>query len=88
LGAGVLAGRLTRCLTSPTEGHTSTPKGDHGTPGTSTYQVNTRQPALTGRKLPGAPAGYDPTPITDPVLAVSPQVGVSGLASGRGDVAP
>ena len=89
LGAGVLAGRLTRGLTAPTDDHTTDDRqGDPGTPSTSAYQVTTGQPALTGGELPGAPVGYDPIPVTDPVLAVSPPVGLSGLASGRGDLAP
>ena len=88
LGAGVLAGRLTRGLTAPTTDHTTDAQGDPGTPGTSTRQVTTGRPALTGGDLPGAPVGYDPTPITGPVLAVSPPVGLGGLASGRGDLAP
>ena len=92
LGAGVLAGRLTRGLTAPTDDHTPDPRdsgsGRAGHPGTSAYQVTTGQPALTGGELPGAPVGYDPDPITDPVLAVSPPVGLGGLASGRGDLAP
>ena len=87
LGAGVLAGRLTRGLTAPTTDHTTGTQGDPGTPSTSAYQVTTGQPALTGGVLPGAPVGYDRTPITDPVFAASPPVGVSGQASGRG-VAP
>ena len=85
LGAGVLAGRLTRGLTAPTTDHTTDAQGN---PSTSAYQVTTGQSPLTGGVLPGAPVGYDPTPITDPVLAGSPPVGVSGLASGRGDLAP
>jgi hypothetical protein len=87
LGAGVLAGRLTRGLTAPTTDHTTGTQGDPGTPSTSAYQVTTGQPALTGGVLPDAPVGYDRTPITDPVFAASPPVGVSGQASGRG-VAP
>src|SRR6478609_1169897 len=78
LGAGVLAGRLTRGLTAPSTDHTTGTQGDPGTPSTSAYQVTTGQPALTGGVLPGAPVGYDRTPITDPVFAVSPPVGVSG----------
>ena len=94
LGAGVLAGRLTRGLTAPTDDHTPDPKGDPDTPSTSAYQVTTGQPALTGQpaftggELPGAPVGYDPVPVTGPVLAGSPPAGVSGLAGGRGDLAP
>ncbi len=85
LGAGVLAGRLTRGLTAPSTGHTTDTQGD---PSSSAYPVTTRQSALTGGELPGAPVGYEPVPVTDPVLAVSPPLGVSGLASGRGDLAP
>jgi hypothetical protein len=85
LGAGVLAGRLTRGLTAPTTDHTPDP---HRDPSTPAYQVTTGQPALTGGDLPGAHVGYDPVPVTGPVLAVSPPVGVSGLTSGRGDLAP
>ena len=85
LGAGVLAGRLTRGLTAPTDNHTPDPKG---IPDTSAHQVTTGQSARTGGELPGAPVGYDTVPVTDPVLAVSPPLGVGGLASGRGDLAP
>jgi hypothetical protein len=85
LGAGVLAGRLTRGLTAPTTDRTPDP---HRDPSTSAYQVTTGQPVLTGGALPGSPVVDDPTPVTGPVLAVSPPVGVSGLASGRGDLAP
>ena len=46
------------------------------------------RPVLTGSELRGAPVGYDPVPVTGPVLAVSPPVGLSALASGRGDLAP
>jgi len=88
LGAGVLAGRLTRGLTAPADDHTTDTQGDPSTPSTSASQVTTGQPALTGGELPGNSAGYDPTPITDPALAVSQPVGVSGLANGRGDLAP
>ena len=61
LGAGVLAGRLTRGLTASTDGHVPAARDEPGvpaerdTPGTSAYQVTTGQPALTGGEKPGTP---------------------------------
>ena len=84
LGAGVLAGRLTRGLTAPTDDTTTgRPATGTATPGTSTYQVGTGRPALTGADLPGSPSGYDPAPVIDPLLPVPPPVaglGTTGCA--------
>src|SRR6476661_8041730 len=66
LGAGVLAGRLTRGLTAPTDNHTPDTSGNHGAPGTSTSQVGTGRRDLTDVELPGAAPGYRTDPITDP----------------------
>ncbi len=93
LGAGVLAGRLTRGLTAPTDDHTADRQDALGipapaTPTISTDQMTTGRQVLTGSELPGTPSGNDPVPVTDPVLAVSPPLGLNALASGRGDLAP
>ena len=87
LGAGVLAGRLTRGLTAPTD----------ETPATSPVtappvQVGTGRQALTGAELPTAATGYNPYPVTDPLLPVTPPItgpGVTGaFGTPRGDLAP
>jgi uncharacterized protein YjbJ (UPF0337 family) len=92
LGAGVLAGRLTRGLTAPTDNHTPDTSGNHGAPGTSTSQVGTGRRDLTDVELPGAAPGYRTDPITDPLIPVTPPVagpGTIGAPGGaRGYVAP
>jgi hypothetical protein len=87
LGAGVLAGRLSRGLTAPDDDDTQ------GTPGTSTYQVGSGRHTLGGTEIPGGATGYDPRPVIDPVFPASPPT-TSGLGSTgalgdpRGVVAP
>jgi len=92
LGAGVLAGRLTRGLTAPTDNHTPDTSGNHGAPGTSTSQVGTGRRDLTDVELPGAAPGYRTDPITDPLIPVTPPAagpGTIGAPGGaRGYVAP
>ncbi len=92
LGAGVLAGRLTRGLTAPTDNHTPDTSGNHGAPGTSTSQVGTGRRDLTDVELPGAAPGYGADPITDPLIPVTPPAagpGTIGAPGGaRGYVAP
>ncbi len=95
LGAGVLAGRLTRGLTAPTEDAapalnpaTTTPPG----------QVGTGRHAITGG-IPSGATGFDPVtgpvlppPFTDPAVPASaPVAGIGGtgtLGEQRGVVAP
>lgn len=92
LGAGVLAGRLTRGLTAPTDNDTPDHPDTHGAPGTSTYQVGAGRHPLPGTELPGGTPGYDPTPVIDPVFPASLPVsglGTTGaLGDPRGVVAP
>jgi uncharacterized protein YjbJ (UPF0337 family) len=89
LGAGVLAGRLTRGLTAPTDNETP---GKQDAVGTSTYQVGTGRHTLTQVELPYATSGYIPDPISDPLMPVAPPVigpGTIGTPSAaRGDLAP
>jgi hypothetical protein len=73
LGAGVLAGRLTRGLTAPTENNTRTSTAPV-TPATSAYPVGRGQDALTGGETPVAPVGYDPRPVTGPGVPLRPPV--------------
>ena len=87
LGAGVVAGRLTRGLTASTDGNSSVGTANLGTPNTSAYPIDTGRP-LTGTDPAGIPSGYEPTSIGDPVLPVSAPLGVGALAAGRGDLAP
>jgi hypothetical protein len=91
LGAGVLAGRLTRGLTAPAAHNTQTP-ATTAHPATPPYQAGTGQPALTGGLPTGAPLGYDPVPVTDPIIAVPPPLtgngGTGTLGGPRGVVAP
>jgi hypothetical protein len=92
LGAGVLAGRLTRGLTAPAEGDASTPAT------TSPRLVGTGQPALTDGQPYGV-TGFDLDPVnpasqpfTDPNLPAAPPATVFGgngtLGGPRGGVAP
>ena len=87
LGAGVVAGRLTRGLTAPGDGNSSAGSADLGTPSTSGYPVGADRP-LIGSELAGVPVGYQSTPIGDGVLPGSGPVGVGALAGGRGDLVP
>jgi hypothetical protein len=92
LGAGVLAGRLTRGLTASTEDVVPTP------PPTAPRQVDSGRPVLTGAESFGTTGyGRDPVipvaqPFTDPNLPAAPRasgVGGTGAFGGpRGDVAP
>jgi hypothetical protein len=87
LGAGVVAGRLTRGLTASSDDNSSAGTANLGTPSTSAYPVDTGR-SLTGSDPVGIPSGYERTPIGDPVLPVSAPLGVGALAGGRGDLAP
>jgi len=91
LGAGVLAGRLTRGLTAPAADNTQAPTPP-AHPGTPPYQVGAGQHALTGGLPAGAPLGYDPVPVADPIVAVPPPVtgngGTGTLGGPAGVVAP
>src|SRR6478735_8569011 len=84
LGAGVLAGRLTRGLTAPTDNHTPDTSGNHGAPGTSTSQVGTGRRDLTDVELPGAAPGYRTDPITDPLIPVTPPAAGPGTIGAPG----
>ena len=91
LGAGVLAGRLTRGLTAPTEDTTpasgSGPAATH--PSTSTYPAGAGQPALPGTDRPGTVPVFDPIPVTPPPPPLGTGPGAIGTVGGpRGDVAP
>ena len=89
LGAGVLAGRLTRGLTAPTGNTTlgSRPAATH--PRTSTHPVGAGQPALPGTDRPGIVPVYDPIPITPPPPPLGAGPGAIGAVDGRrGDLAP
>ena len=92
LGAGVLAGRLTRGLTAPSGDDTTDRPAASTTPTTPTYQVGTGRQALTGAELPTAALGYNPYPVTEPLIPVTPPItgpGVTGaFGSPRGDLAP
>jgi len=87
LGAGVVAGRLTRGLTASSDSDSSVGTANLGTPSTPAYPVGTGRP-LTGSETAAIPSGYEPAPIGDPVLPVSAPLGVGALAAGRGDLAP
>ena len=90
LGAGVLAGRLTRGLTAPAADNTQAPTPP-AHPGTPPYQVGAGQHALAGG-LPTAPLGYDSVPVADPIVAVPPpgtgNGGTGTLGGPAGVVAP
>jgi uncharacterized protein YjbJ (UPF0337 family) len=92
LGAGVLAGRLTRGLTAPTDNDTPDTPGKQDTLGTSTYQDGTGRHTFTDVELPGAAPGYGADPITDPLLPATPPIGGPGTigppSAPRGDLAP
>jgi uncharacterized protein YjbJ (UPF0337 family) len=88
LGAGVLAGRLTRGLTAPAADNTQAPTTT-AHPATPQYQVGAGQHSLTGGLPIGAPRGYDPVPVADPILAVPPPItgnGGTGKHGGPRDV--
>jgi len=92
LGAGVLAGRLTRGLTAPADNDTPDTSGTQDALGTSTYQVGTGRHTLTQVEPPYTERGYIPDPVTDPLLPATPPVigpGTIGAPSAaRGDLAP
>jgi len=98
LGAGVLAGRLTRGLTAPSDDDNT----DAATAPTTTnpaYQVGTGRQPLAGTELPPTPVTYDPTLVTGPEATsglggarVTPPLSGPGAIGGsggtRGDLAP
>jgi hypothetical protein len=89
LGAGVLAGRLTRGLTAPTGNATPTYRPPATHPDTATHPVTVGQPALPGTDRPGTTPDYDPIPITPPPPPLGTGPGAIGAVnSRRGDVAP
>lgn len=94
LGAGVLAGRLTRGLTAPSADDTPDSAAARTTPNSPADQVSAGRRALTGAGLPIAAAGYgyEPAPVTDPLVPVTPPLtgfGPAGAQDGpRGDLAP
>ena len=86
LGAGVLAGRLTRGLTASSDEPEAQPEMSPS-PGLTTG----RQGLIAG-EAPFAATGYDPAPVSDPTLGVPPAVSGLGnagvLGDARGGVAP
>ena len=86
LGAGVLAGRLTRGLTAPTDEPAA------AGPAGSRSGLTTGRQALIAGEAPFAATGYDPRPISDPTLGVPPAANGLGnagvLGDARGGVAP
>ena len=82
LGAGVLAGRLTRGLTAPAEDTTPT------RPPAPAGQVGAGRRAITGG-IPAGATGFDPDPTTGPVLPpppfTDPAVPASAPVAGVGD---
>src|SRR6478609_2736286 len=82
LGAGVLAGRLTRGLTAPAEDTTPT------RPPAPAGQVGAGRRAITGG-IPAGATGFDPDPTTGPVLppppSTDPAVPTSAPVAGVGD---
>ena len=93
LGAGVVAGRLTRGLTASSDDATTGSRPPTANPGTpTTYQVSAGQPALTGTGLTGTVSGFGAAPVNNPALPVSPLVPEVGtrapLGGPRGDLAP
>src|SRR6478736_3328408 len=92
LGAGVLAGRLTRGLTasSATTAAGARPPGTRHQ--TANYRVSTGQSVLPGTDLHDGTPLYDPVPVTTAVPVIpAPIVGVGdsdALSGRRGDLAP
>jgi len=80
LGAGVLAGRLTRGLSAPSNDDTPDTATAFAPPN-SAHQVANGRLAQTGAELPAAPVGYDPTLVTGPGA-------IGGLGTVRGDLTP
>jgi uncharacterized phage infection (PIP) family protein YhgE len=92
LGAGVLAGRLTRGLTAPTDTASGGARQPGMDPDRSTYHVSTGLSARPETGLPVSTALSDPAPVITPVpVAPAPRMGraeSSAFAERRGDVAP
>ena len=92
LGAGVVAGRLTRGLTAPTDTASASARQPGTYPDLSAYRASTEQSVLPGSDLPGSTSTYDPAPVSTPVpVAPAPMVGLgdsSSFTGQRGDVAP
>jgi len=101
LGAGVLAGRLTRGLTAPSDDDSSDAATAPATPNPA-YQVGTGRPPLTGSELPTTPVGYDPSLVAGPEATgalggldgtrmtppLSGPGATGGLGGTRGDLTP
>jgi uncharacterized protein YjbJ (UPF0337 family) len=98
LGAGVLAGRLTRGLTAAS-GDDSSDAATAPTTPNQAYQVGTGRQPLTGTELPATQVGYDPTLVTGPEATgalggtrVTPPLSgpgaIGGLGGTRGDLTP
>ena len=97
LGAGVLAGRLTRGLAAPAE-DTTPARGPSPSEATRPGQVGTGRSAITGG-IPSGATGFDPDPatgmlppppFTDPATpsAAPTNTGIGALGEQRGVVAP
>ena len=84
LGAGVLAGRLTRGLTAPTDDNTPTPDtpGAPGTPRIRSAPGGTRSPGRTPRRRTGLRRGPDHRPLI-PVSPPVPGPGGTGASGPR-----
>jgi hypothetical protein len=98
LGAGVLAGRLTRGLTAPSDDNRSDAITAPTTPNPA-YQIGADRQPLAGTELPPTPVGYDPTLVTGPEATgalggtrVTPPLSgpgvIGGLGGTRGDLTP
>jgi uncharacterized protein YjbJ (UPF0337 family) len=86
LGAGVLAGRLTRGLSAPTD---ETPSSSSGVVAASPgNQVGTGRHGLTATNSPSGAAALDPTPALDPAPAPHSLGNGGNALGGRGRLAP
>jgi hypothetical protein len=92
LGAGVLAGRLTRGLTASSDTTTAGARPPGTRQQSPNYRVSTGQSALPGTDLHDGTPLYDPVPVTTAVPVIpAPIVGVGdsdALSGRRGDLAP
>ena len=80
LGAGVLAGRLTRGLTAPTDDDTPAATPTRGTPSTSTYQIAHRAAHPRGSRAARRPGRLRPRAGHRP--------GAAGVPTGRRSAPP
>jgi hypothetical protein len=85
LGAGVLAGRLTRGLTAPTDNATPS-AGPSGAPRTTpAYPVGAGQPAPSRTDRPGTVPVFDPIPNTPPPAPLGSPGAIGAVGGPRGD---